>query len=664
MLNNRKPIKRGQQHETSPALKRVRKNVYTQALLTGFLIVLTVVILFAVTAAWYTNIVQTNDLVFKSTAWGFEGQVKSVDAAIIASPGDEGVVELTARSESDDITAVSLNISKAQMPEEIQKRIYFYVDTSKTSNSEAMDRVYLGNHNSYTYMLFSRETLTLTEAVHTDALVKWQWVYDVLGYYVVGTWDGTSMDVSEYLRPIEYNYDEARTTFDVYGDLVSIDGTTSVVQFLEELSAHDGYAGTIDVLDRNGGGYYPVSVDSSGYGVWAYLCNYSEIQVNTAYDTYLGEDANRIDAEGEQAAYVAKLTLSAQNSYLEPTQIDTPSALLSAIHSGETAVIQLNSDMDLNETLSVGSALEAQQVMLDLNGNTLTLGSNDLAAIQVAPGSSLTVTDGVLVGDGESYAIDGTGAEITLSGVTVTGFRRAIYARDNESGNTLNADAKIHLADCTIETTDVSVFMSGNGGDSVQTTQLIVEDSVIHSSEYGGIVCNGSPDQYGTEIQVINSEISGKWCGIYHPQDKSTLVISDGSVITGYTGLVLKGGTTKVVDSTIHGTGAGIGNGVPEVSLSGFCDTGDAIYIESNYIGYHGYDISLSVSGSSFVMSDSNLALRIYPDNRAVGVSVSGGTFSSPIADEYLVGNTSCVEMNGSYVVSAIAVAQEEQTVD
>ena len=614
MLNNRKPSKPGQ-HETSPALKRVRKSVYTQALLTVFLIVLTVVVLFAVTAAWYTNIVQTNDLVFKASKWGFEGEVKSVDATIIASPGDEGVVELTARSESDGVTAVSVNISKAHMPEEIQKRIYFYADTAKNVSSETVDRVYLGNNNSYTYTLIGPTTLMLTETVHNDVLIKWHWVYDVLGYYVLGTWDGSDMTVSEYLRPIEYDYDEALTEFDANGNLVSVDGSTSVARFLTRISAGDGYAGTIDVTEKNSGGYYPVSVDNSGYGVWAYLCTYSEIQVNTAYDTYLGENANRFDAEGEQASYVAKLTLSAQNSHMEPTQISTASALISALNTGEAAMLRLSGDIALDEPLVIGAATESQQIMLDLNGNTLTVDSgayaDNGAAIQVAAGSTLIMSNGTLEGSGEEYAIDGAGASITLSGVDITGMKRALNVRDYVSTNIYNSDATIRVVDCEIETTDVAILISGNGQDSAQATRLVVEDSVIRS-DYIGIAFNGSSDQWGTSTQIIGSDVYGYWAGIYHPQGDAELTISDGSVISGYTGMVLKGGSTTVTDSTIHGTGA---LQIPErVSMSGFNDTGDGIYIETNY----GCPIQLQVSGTGAVISDQAQALRIYPESDMV----------------------------------------------
>ena len=59
------------------------------------------------------------------------------------------------------------------------------------------------------------------------------------------------------------------------------------------------------------GSYYPVDVDASGYGVWAYLCNYNEIQQNTEYDTELGSGEVVINN------FTAKATIYAQNSRVE-----------------------------------------------------------------------------------------------------------------------------------------------------------------------------------------------------------------------------------------------------------------------------------------------------------------------------------------------------------
>ena len=296
------------------ALEAMRKSVVRQAALAVLLIVQLVVLLFAITAAWYTNIVQTNDLVLETAVWGFEGSVQLGDEPIKAAPGDEGVIPFTAVNNSDEITEVSVNISKINMDKEMQKRIYFYADTERVWNSELVERVYLGNTASHTYIMFGQGELTLTEEVCNDVPLKWQWVYDLLGYYVRGvvTEDAPPI-VEEYLRPIEYNYDEIQTTFEPDGTLATIDGFTTAEEFLQQMSQSDGYEGIISI-DEAVGRYYPVDVDDSGYGVWAYLCDYTEILQNTDYDTKLGSGEAIINN------FTAKATISAQNKRMEPIE--------------------------------------------------------------------------------------------------------------------------------------------------------------------------------------------------------------------------------------------------------------------------------------------------------------------------------------------------------
>ena len=205
-------------NQNSAKLIKAKKNIYWQAGLVVITVILTIVIVFAMTSAWYTNIVQTSGLVFEAEAWGFEGTINVNTDPIVAGPGDDGVIHLEVANESENITAVGIHISKARMAPEMQQRLYFYVDTQLTRNNETMNRVYLNNQESYTYTLFGNGQLTLTEETHNDAQLKWQWVYDVLGYYVYGTEvedekGNKTVRISEYLRPIEYDYDEATTTF-------------------------------------------------------------------------------------------------------------------------------------------------------------------------------------------------------------------------------------------------------------------------------------------------------------------------------------------------------------------------------------------------------------------------------------------------------------------
>ena len=241
-------------------LKKAKQNIYWQASLALLTIVLTMVIIFTMTAAWYTNIVQASGLVVQVESWGFDGDIKVNATAISASPGDEGLIHLEAKSKSDSMSAVSVSASKTRISDnEMCKRLYLYVDTQQVRNGETVNRVYLNSQDSYTYTVFGQGHLTLTEQVHNGPQLKWQWVYDVLGYYVLGTWseERKIVDEVEYLRPIEYDYDEATTTFNdnMTTELKTVDGKTTVEEFLVELSKSDGYAGVIDPKQRLGEGY-------------------------------------------------------------------------------------------------------------------------------------------------------------------------------------------------------------------------------------------------------------------------------------------------------------------------------------------------------------------------------------------------------------------------
>ena len=167
-------------------LKKAQKRIFRQAALTILTVMLTVVILFAMTSAWYTNVVQTSGLTFKAEAWGFKGEITVEEKTILAAPGDDGIVNLTVQNDSDSVSAISVNVNKNGMAKEMQRRLFFYVDTRMSRNEETMERVYLNKYEGYTYNVFNNSQLTLTEEFSNAPVIKWEWVYDVLGYYVIG----------------------------------------------------------------------------------------------------------------------------------------------------------------------------------------------------------------------------------------------------------------------------------------------------------------------------------------------------------------------------------------------------------------------------------------------------------------------------------------------
>lgn len=629
------------QSSDSAALRKAKKNIYWQAGLALVTIILTIVIAFAMTSAWYTNIVQTSGLVFEAEAWGFEGTINVDSDPIVAGPGDDGVIHLEVENESESIITVGVNISKARMAEEMQQRLYFYVDTQLTRNGETMERVYLNNQEGYSYTLFSNGKLTLTEEVHNDALLKWQWVYDVLGYYVYGTQykdteGNTIVRIAEYLRPIEYDYDEATTTFttDENNNLVmvlqTVDGKTTADQFLVNLSKTDGYEGTIDPTQKLDAGFYPVDVevdaDGNGCGVYAYLCNYAEIELATQNDTRLGQAA----AKGEEAQkYETQLTISAQKNKNNVINVTSLAALNTAIEMGEADVIQLSSNITIpsDESLVIS---KGEKIMLDLNKYTI-ISENADTAIRVEEGGALTMVNGTLDGTEAATAngIYAIGAEAMLSNVDILGCSVGLYVSD-DSGKAL--DSKVHLVSCRVEASGYGIVVKGNGSKSEHLTQVIVENCTI-TSDSVGISGNGSDSNCGTDIQIIKSTIRGKpdkvTTGVFHPQADSKLTVYN-SEVSGYTGMIIKGGSVSVVDSKVSGLGA---KQAPAFHNSGSADTGDGIYIETNYGG----DILLEISGGSIITSADSDSLQVYePAATNVTIRIYDGTFDEAQPDEYI----------------------------
>lgn len=636
--------------DASAALSKAQKNIYRQAGLAVLTIVLTIVILFAMTSAWYTNIVQTSGLVFEAEGWGFDGTIKVNELPIKAAPGDNGLIHLEVENNSDSISAISVNISKTGMDEEMQKRLFFYVDTQLTRNEETMNRVYLNAQESYTYTVFNSSWLTLTEERHNNAQLKWQWVYDVLGYYVLGQWteaiEGTgkgNMTIMEYLRPIEYDYDEATTTFVTDEDgnlgivLKTVDGETSVEDFLKNLSKTDGYEGTIDPSKKLANGFYPVDVDDDGYGVYAYLSNYTQIELATQYDTELGKIAYRAekgnpltDDEKEKMTHTATLTISAQKNENSMVNVNTLAALNTAITQGTADVIQLGNNLEIPE----GSSLvipENTRAMLDLNEHTIVSKSSG-SAIKALPGSTLTMINGSIEGADAGYGIYTNGAEVVLSDVAVKGFECGLYLGDSDNNNAL--DSRVYLLNATVSGSSCAVFVSGNGSNSEQKTQLVIENSKLYSdsiviSGNGSATGNG---RWGTDIQIINSEIISDatkvGAGIYQPQKDSTLTIYE-STVSGYTGVAIKGGSVSITDSTISGKGE---KQEAAFGTSGFADTGDAVYIETNY----GYEILLEISGSTLTSTYSQSLQVFEPDATNVAVIIYSGTFDQAQPEAYI----------------------------
>ena len=627
------------------------------------------------TSAWYTNIVQTSGMVFEAEAWGFDGTILVNEEPIIAGPGDDGVIQLEVANASESIVDVGVNISKSRMIEAMQQRLYFYVDTKLERNEETMERIYLNNQEGYDYTLFSNGKLSLSKDVYNDAQLKWQWVYDVLGYYVYGTEitstrtvetgetgengepikteeEFKTVHVTEYLRPIEYDYDAATTTFQTDETdnqvmvLQTVDGKMTVDEFLVELSKTDGYKGEIDPQNKMKSGFYPVDVkeDEYGnrYGVYAYLCSYGEIELATQWDTEKGQLAAEAEAgEQEKETYTVQLLVSAQKNKNYEVNVTTLAGLNKAMETGAADVIQLSGNITVPADQNLVIAGD-KKVMLDLNGYKI-ISENPDNAIKVEEGGHLTMINGTVDGTAvkTTNGIYAVGSEVLLNNIDVLGCSVGLRIADDSGEKAM--DSKVRLVDCKVEAKDYGIVVKGNGSKSDQATQLIIENCEIISDSVG-ISGNGTKSQCGTDIQVIDSTITGTegniTTGIFHPQDGSKLTVYQ-SIVNAGTGLAIKGGDINVIDSKINGVGT---FGAPGFYGSGCADTGDGIYIETNYE----CDILLEISGNSVITSVNSVSLQVYePDAPNVTVKIYSGVFDEPQPEKYIAEGSS---QNGATV--------------
>lgn len=631
-----------QKNNRQVAMKKMKSNVLKQAMLAVLVIVVTVVLLFAAATAWYTNVVHTGGLMFEVASWGFAGEVTAVNETIKAAPGDSGDIYLTVENSGESAITASVNIAK-NMEEMMQKRLYFYVDTPMVRNGEQMERVYINSMESYDYNIFAFNTLNLTEDYHNDARLKWQWVYDLLGYYVRGSVSGNVIKVEEYLRPVEYDYDSAVfiTEEETGKKILSEINGMPVPEYLTQLTAVDGYEGTIDMDKQTSDGYYPILVDETGTGIYLYLYDYSQIEMAMREDTALGELA--IPQEGQEPKnYNARITVSAQKIPINMMTVRTAAALKNELLSDGDSYLQLGEDLKIEPVVLP----KGKKVVLDLNGHTLSPVSGAWL-LDAGEGTSVMISNGKLAGS-DLVAVNANGAEITIYNVTTDNednvLKRLVNMQDNYG---TGIDSKVHIVNSDIYVTDIGVFTVGNGEQSDSLSQIIIENSTI-TSDFFGLSGNGNDTHYGTDITVIDSRIIGKWAAIYHPQRESTVTLVD-SYLEGFTALAVKGGIVNITDCEIYGSGEGTNIMEPAYGGSGFADTADGIYVEANYT----WTMEVNVYGDKTVIrSDNGQPVRKYmADATNASITLYGGNLSAEVDDMYLAPDKRLELKDGYYRV-------------
>lgn len=634
--------------DLNSALTQSKQNIYKQATMALLAIIVCIVLCFALTVAWYTNVLHTSDLAFKAKDWNFkfEGDITVGSDGIYAAPGESGVIPLSlqntsgedAQSETNtDISTigVKVNIDKSSLTI-MAPRIYFYVDEQETINEEVVEKQYVTATQGYTYTVYPGQELKISETYSNQPQLRWEWVYDVVGYYVYGTMSNNELEVLEYIRPIEYDIDKA--VYDAEHNLVSVDGIDVDTFILENYLKKDGFVGPEDDKIEKVNGYYKVNEN-----IYIKLLNRTQILENNAFDTALATSST-------EEGYPAKIYLTGQKAD-ETSIVATTSDEIATNLNKKYDLIKLEGNTTLVNDLVVEKGTD---VIIDLNGYTLI----QEATITANEGSSIGFMNGTIQASENTekpILVSATSSEVYLDNVHIDGFYRAIAIDDSKS----NTDSYVSISNSEINTENYVVWLRGNGDQSGRKTTLLIDNSKLTSSEYIPVGVIGSLDMSGMDTTVHKSELTGKYAAIYHPATNSQLTITDSTLIGG-TALVIKGGHVVVENTTIQGIGA---FGEPKLEVSGFSDTGDGIYIEDNYVTDNEFELSLTINGSyTNVSSINSKAIHVFEGtSNKVGVLVNAGTFSSDVS-AYLPKDNSKVQTvvieNKQYTVNQASANQ------
>ena len=657
-----------QQNSRDHVVSEMKTRVYKQAGLAVTAILVTVVLLFAMSTAWYSNVLEAGSITFQAEKWELNaGDLSTDGSSVTAQPGARGILPVTYKNTSDSIVNAYIGVSKENMTRELQKRIYFYTETPYTverkgnsegeSKRETVSRRYLTNGTAAPYTVLSRGQLTMSDDFcSVDTPIYWEWVYDLLGYYVrvssTPVSDGSAVEM-EYLRPIVYDYDKA--TFDGNGNLATVDGMRADL-FLQELAETDGYLNNFSEsnseTDSTGTKYYIVDNESQ-----ASLGYYTAIRLLTKQEIAA---ANVWDTENAGMSFDnLKITITGETANIEAKPVNTSEELIAALQSKEGGYFRLQGNLNLMQGIQFN---QTQPITLDLGGNTLTAESGISTMFLVNSGAQLTVLNGSVKGTGAgNIAFASLNGQLTLSNVRVENTGVAVYITD-EYGKSADPDSTVYITGSTLtgsSTNQPAVMVLGNGTTTAQKTRCVMEDTTIKAPNYIGISGFGDRINSGTDIQIRRCTISGKSAAVYHPQDNSTFR-AENTVLSGSTGIAVKGGSVYLDNCVVTGSAAAALAG--SFNNNGFTDTGAAVYLEA---GYERDNIAVYITGENTkIIADKQDALLLYHDEkdtntRKACIAVSGGTYSSNVK-EYLANALFQSKLNddGFYTVITTKDAQ------
>lgn len=252
---------------------------------------------------------------------------------------------------------------------------------------------------------------------------------------------------------------------------------------------------------------------------------------------------------------------------------------------------KMSSDVKLTEQVVIN-----KDMILDLNGKTLTLGSY---SIDIENGT-LTVKNGKVIADVDAFRVLSKGSAIL----------------------NIEEDAEVTAGDCAVIIKFPGAVLNTAG--KLTST----------GGGYAAIQGNGSTGNGGIKVNITGGTITAKAEGVYFPN--TTELNISGGTITGTTAVYHKSGKLNISGGKLIGTG----EKAEYVHNNNGCNaTGDALIIEA--CDYLGGVPEVSITGGTFI-SENNKAIGYYKQSADYKLAnekfITGGAFSSDISEYVTAG--------------------------
>ena len=351
------------------------------------------------------------------------------------------------------------------------------------------------------------------------------------------------------------------------------------------------------------------------------------------------------------------------------TKYETFAEAVAAVANGGT--------ITLLQDVTVGSpvAVNGKSILLDLNGKTVTgINTDTNSVFTVYSGSGLTLMNGTVAASNSGGAITTRGT-VMLQNVAVKGSAKdtALISVNTGAEVTVDANSSVVTMDGAAYP---AIIMNRNTDGGVKTLNV-----------YGKVAANGMPgiqgngaDQDTSYVNIYSgASVTSNKLAMYLPQK---CIANVSGTVSGYCGIGIKSGTLNISGGLVQGTANDNVIGDKYSTTNGINYDGSAILVDS-YIGYAGnvtinitggkvqslYStaireigndasktlmVSLNVSGGEVYGASGAEAIAVRSTTRKT-VSVSGGTFSSPVEKEYCTeGYEPVTNTDGTYGVGQV----------